>query len=94
MIDEDGTKLIEATTSEGRALEVMFDEVAEGNKLSLRKSHIDGATPGAVGIRELKGMIREYGRERGFGQVILEGARRSTGRMKGRVPRPCVIDVD
>jgi hypothetical protein len=94
MIDEGGSKLIQVTTKDGKILEVMFDEVIDGSTLILRKTHVDGLKPGELGIKNLMDLVRTYGKQRGFTKVIVEGARRSTGRMKGKVPRPWIIPIE
>ena len=60
----------------------------------LRGTHIGGAAPGEVGRHELYEIARQYGREQGVKQVIIEGGKRSSGRMIGKVPRPIVIDLE
>jgi len=94
ILNEGGATLFKIETPNGRILEVLTESIIEGDKLILRGTHIGGASPGEIGIQELKEIARQHGRQQGVKQVIVEGARRSTGRMKGQVPRPWIIEVE
>jgi RHS repeat-associated protein len=91
---EDGVKIIEVATSKGVKLEVAFEEVREGTTLTLRGAHIAGSKPGQIGPKELIELAKQYGREQGAERVIVEGAKRTTSSMAGKVPRPWVLDVN
>ncbi|QTD49412.1 RHS repeat-associated core domain-containing protein [Sulfidibacter corallicola] len=58
VLDDDGSKLLNATTKKRVKLEIMFDEIREGNTPRLKGVHIDGARPGEVGLKELNELIR------------------------------------
>ena len=93
MLVEDGVKIIGVMTKTGSELQVAFEEVREGATLTLKGVHIQGASPGAVGPKELLALARQYGREQGAEKIVIEGARRTTSSMAGRVPRPWVLNV-
>jgi len=93
VLAEDGAKIVEVSTKGGARLEVAFEEVWEGNTLTLKGTHVQGASPGQVGPKELLNLAREYGREQGAGRIIVQGATRTTSSMAGRTPRPWVLDV-
>jgi len=94
VLDEGGAKLLRITTANGKTIEVITEPILKGNKLILRGTHIGGAAPGEVGVHELYEIARQYGRQYGVKQVIIEGGMRSSGRMIGKFPRPIVIELE
>jgi len=58
-------------------LEVAFEVVRTGSTLTLtlRGAHIQCARLGEVGLKELRDLARQYGREQGAKQMVIEGAR-------------------
>jgi hypothetical protein len=94
ILAEDGVKIIGVMTRSGVELEVAFEEVWEGTTLIVRRAHIQGASPGEVGVKELLRLAKQYGREQGAQKIVLEGAKRTTSSMAGKVPRPWVLDVN
>ncbi len=75
-------------------IEMMAEMVKEGDRLILKGAHIQGAGPGSSSFGELMGMARELGRNEGVKEVVIEGARRTTGAAVGKVPRPFTVKVD
>ena len=74
-------------------IEVITSLMVEGETAVLRGLHIDGPGPGWLGVRELRELTRELGRQLGVRRVVIFGATRYTGANPGRVPRPIVIEV-
>ena len=46
-----------------------------------------------MGIKALKEIGRVFGKQQGVKKVIVNPGIRTTGKMKGKVPSPIVIDV-
>ena len=74
-------------------IEVITSLTIESETAILRGLHIDGPGPGSLGVRELRELTRELGRQLGVRRVVIFGATRYTGANPGRVPRPIVIEV-
>ena len=94
VINEQGSKLIEVKFPSGKTAEVMFNESWNGKTLTLSNAHIEGLKPGDVGPKALFDAAKEYGRQRGAKKIIIEGFERSTGRYKGKTPRPWEFDLE
>lgn len=62
--------------------------------LYLDKLHLEGAVAGALGRKALWEIAKELGRQLTVLKVVIQGARRTTGKYKGSVPSPIRIDVD
>ena len=60
-------------------IEVIANVAREGDTLFLRGAHIQGSTPGGVGVRGLFEMARDLGRANGVARVVIEGGKRTTG---------------
>jgi hypothetical protein len=94
IIDRDADVLwIEATGAFGK-IEVITNSRWDGNSLVLYRLHIDGMGAGTAGLKELKNLVRQFGKEQGARRVIIEGARRTTGANPGHIPRPIVVEMD
>ena len=71
----------------------MGDDVIEfgGNfsksngSLVIEKFDIDDALTNKLGIRGLKDIITDFGKQQGVNQVIIQGAKRTTGANPGKI---------
>lgn len=75
-------------------VEVIADMVKKDQTLILNKAHIDGPGPGSMGVQTLKDLGKEFGKQQGVKQVIINPGKRTTGAMKGKTPSPIVIDIN
>jgi hypothetical protein len=73
---------------------IMGTFTKEGDTLYIRGAHIEGPGAARVGYRDIMEYGREYGRQQGVKQVIIEGQARTTGARPGHTPRPIIIKVD
>jgi hypothetical protein len=87
--------LLEAKVAGGRLIQVAGNVAKEGGTLFLRKVHIEGAAPGELGIKGLFDLIRDFGKANDAAEVIVQGARRTTGigKIKGSIPRPIRVKI-
>ena len=65
----------------------------EGDTLVLRGLHIDGPGAGSLGLRELRNLATDLGRQQGAKRVTIYGGTRTTGANPGHVPRPITFLV-
>jgi len=94
IIERDADVLwIEATGAFG-VIEVITNLRWDDDSLVLHHLHIDGMGAGTAGLKHLKNLARQFGREQGARRVVIEGATRTTGANPGHVPRPIVIEVE
>ncbi len=83
---DDPVVMLLVSTPIGR-LAFMAEVVVQETTLVLRGTHVQGASPGAVGTANL-GQIAQAVMERmGFNGLVVEGAVRTTGARPGRRPR-------
>jgi hypothetical protein len=75
-------------------IEIMAEMIKEGDSLILKGAHVQGSGPGTSSFGELIGMARALGKSEGVKEVIIEGAKRTTGAAKGKMPRPFTIKVE
>jgi hypothetical protein len=85
--------LIRFRTQAG-TVEVIAKQEVQGRELVLRGLHIDGPGRGTIGHGTLLRLAREYGRWRNVDTIYIEGSRRTSGRIIGRLPRPLRIEVN
>ncbi len=88
----DDVVILAGNTSAGE-LRVTANMSKEGGTLFLRKAHIEGPGPGTFGRKALWDLAKKFGRQQGVDRVVIEGGRRTTGKMISTVPRPIVIKV-
>jgi hypothetical protein len=77
----------------GQRVECLTNFVQHGEELLLFKLHLGGNARNQIGRAALWEIAREIGRYFGAKTLRIEGGRRSTGRLIGRVPTPIVISV-
>ena len=66
-------------------IRILAEVSREGNTLFLRKVHIEGLGSGSVGAGGLREFARQLGRQNRVREVVVEGARRTSGANQGRV---------
>ncbi len=76
------------------SIEVITSMRREGNRIILSGTHIDGPGAGKLGIRELGEFARQFARQEGVEEIVVEGAKRTTGARPGHVPRPFIFKVN
>jgi hypothetical protein len=89
--DGDVVELV-ATTANGD-ITVITSMTKAGDTLILKGMHIDGPGPGSVGLRELRSLASELGKQQGAKQVTIFGGTRTTGANPGKVSRPITFPV-
>jgi hypothetical protein len=62
--------------------------------LTIKNFDIDGSLTNKLGIRGLKDIINEFGKQQGVKQVIIEGAKRTTGANPGRIPSSLIFNIN
>lgn len=80
---EDGFVTIAGEGPAGEIL-VLAEMTKEGDSLILRRADIQGPGLNSFGVAEMRAFIREFGRQQGVKNVIIEGAPRTTGATLGR----------
>lgn len=83
-------------------IEVIAEMLITSYCLILYQLHIQGAGAGSSSIRELRAMAQELGRQQQVKEVIIFGARRTTGSSvgsqaksaKGKIPKPLVFKIE
>jgi len=88
-------RIASLTAKDGdQIIEVMANASIEDSTLYLREAHIQGGSPGSVGLDRLLGWLQDVGRANGVARVVVQGARRSTGgALEGTVPRPITVRI-
>jgi hypothetical protein len=91
----DGVVILAAQHGD-EVIEVIATVERQGDTLVLRQAHIQGSSPGAVGVRQLFAFARDFGKANDAAYVRIDGALRSTGPIHTRLtrPRPITIKVE
>ena len=93
IIEADGDVVeLAATTAKGD-ISVITGMTKEGDTLILKGMHIDRPGPGSVGLRELRSLASDLGKQQGAKQVTIFGGARTSGANPGKVPRPVTFPV-
>ena len=61
--------------------------------LTIKNFDIDGALTNKLGIRGIKDVITDFGRQQGVNQVIIQGAKRTTGANPGKIPSQLIFKI-
>ena len=88
IVERDGDVVRIIGTGPKGDIEVVANMRREGSTIIFSKAHIDGPGAGQMGIRELGEFARQFGRQEDAGEIIIEGAKRTTGARPGHIPRP------
>src|ERR1700677_5095606 len=89
VIDEvDLPTILASITTPIGVVELMGDIRFVGRALYIQRAHIEGLTANAIGIAGLNAIGRKLMEEAGVTEIVVEGSARTTGRCKGRTPRP------
>lgn len=68
---------------------------SKSNKvLTIKNFDVDGNLTNKLGIRGLKEVIIEFGRQQGVNKIIIEGAKRTTGANPGKIPSKLTFNVE
>ncbi|HEY9008473.1 MAG TPA: DUF6443 domain-containing protein [Ohtaekwangia sp.] len=62
--------------------------------LIIKNFDVDGAITNKLGIRGIKNLITDFGRQQGVSQVIIQGAKRTTGANPGKIPSQLIFKID
>lgn len=88
---------IAVKTAKGE-VEVVAHVAKEGNRLVLKKVHVQGSGANSLGVRELRQLEREFaqeiGKREGVKEVIIEGGKRESGANPGKIPRSRTYKID
>jgi hypothetical protein len=60
--------------------------------LTIKNFDVDGALSNKLGIRGVKSIIADFGKQQGVNRVIIEGAQRTTGANPGKITK-LIFDV-
>lgn len=90
IVETDGDVVeLAATTAKGE-IRVITGMTREGDTLILKGMHIDGPGAGSLGLRELRNLATDLGRQQGARRVTISGGTRTTapipGTLHGRSP--------
>ncbi len=93
IVETDGDVVeLAATTAKGE-IRVITGMTREGDTLILKGMHIDGPGAGSLGLRELRNLATDLGRQQGARRVTISGGTRTTGANPGHTPRPITFPV-
>ena len=62
--------------------------------LTINNFDIDGALTNELGIRGIRDIVTDFGRQQGVKQVIIKGAKRTTGASPGKIPSKLIFKID
>lgn len=89
IVEQDGnTVRAIIDVAKGQA-EVIAEVVREGERITLKGAHIAGEGT----LKEVLQAAKEWGREQGAKEIVIEGGKRTTGAKPGHIPRPIEIQT-
>ena len=77
----------------GRRIEGLTNFIRNGPELRLVRLHLEGDAKNSIGRATLWQVAYQLGRYFGAQTLRIEGGRRTTGRYKGQVPTPFIIEI-
>jgi hypothetical protein len=87
LIDENDT--IDAiVTANDVSVEIIARLVWEGDTIRLEGLHVERLTEGSLNRRQIGLLCAEACRHYGVKRLIVQGARRTTGKSAGTIPKP------
>lgn len=93
IVETDGDIVELAVTTTKGDVTIITEMTKEGDGLVLSGLHIDGPGAGSLGLRMLRSLAAELGRQQGVNWVAISGGTRTTGANAGRRPRPMTFRV-
>jgi hypothetical protein len=78
---------IDVSTPAG-VLQIIGEIERADRVLYVRKTHLGGLSPGVLGLQGLRAVALKIMEEADADEIVIQGNARSTGKRKGRVPRP------
>jgi RHS repeat-associated protein len=91
--EQEGNLIITNAVTPHGAVRFVAEHIREGDTLVLKGFDIEGPGAAKMGREGLNAFAQAYGRSQGVKRLIIEGARRSTGRNIGRIPKPAVFEI-
>jgi hypothetical protein len=79
--------IVTVTTPIG-TIEIIGSVTRRGRVLRLDRVHVQGLAPGALGRAGLNAIGRKLLEEADVDEIVIQGGARTTGRNKGKQPRP------
>lgn len=87
LIDENDT--IDAIVSvEQASVEIIANVIREGDTIRLNGVHLERLSKGRLERQQISRLCAEVCRYFGANRIVVQGARRTTGRSAGNIPRP------
>jgi hypothetical protein len=80
--------MIVTITTPAGTIEIIGSVTLRERVLHLDRVHVQGLTPGALGRSGLNAIGRKLLEEADVDEIVIEGGARTTGRNKGKRPRP------
>lgn len=93
IIQTDGDVVELAATMAKGEVRVITEMAREGDTLILKGMHIDGPGAGSLGLRQMRDLATDLGRQQGVRRVTIYGGMRTTGANPGHTPRPIAFPV-
>jgi hypothetical protein len=93
IVETDGVVVELAATTANGDIRVITEMTKQGDTLVLRGLHIDGPGAGSLGLRGLRNLAADLGRQQEAKQVTIYGGTRTTGANPGHVPRPITLQL-
>lgn len=88
---EDNLLFIEVSIGD-EILEFGGDFIQKDDVLTIKNFDVDGEMTNQLGIKGVKDIVIDYGRQAGVRKIIIEGAPRTTGANPGKITK-LVFDV-
>ncbi|RKO68241.1 hypothetical protein D7322_28250 [Sphingobacterium puteale] len=92
--EKDGDLLFYSTKIGDDIIEFGGNFSKSNGTLTIKNFDIDGALTNKLGIRGIKSVITDFGKQQGVNQVIIQGAKRTTGASPGKIPSQLIFKIN
>ena len=86
IIDQEGKTIIYSTKIGDEVIRFGGDITKTTNDITIKNFDIEGNLINKLGVKGVRDIINQFGKQQGVKEVIIEGAKRTTGANKGRIP--------
>jgi len=93
IVDEDEDSAMLSTEVGSETLEIMGDFNLDGDTLTIDQFSVEGSSSNKIGIKTIKSIMKQLGKDLGVKTIVTKGTPRTTGANPGKVTE-LTFDID
>jgi hypothetical protein len=91
---KDGDLIFYSTKVGDNIIEFGGNISKSNSTITINNFDIDGALTNKIGIKGIKDIITDFGKQQGATEIIIQGAKRTTGANPGKVPSQLTFKIN